>query len=113
MPKSPSSADAFNKLSSIVQSQLLDLPSSMSRIHVALLVSVIPLIDPFAPSVLSLPTDSNTLSTTTPVPISDDGPQESSGVMFPAIVYPNLDGITIKPVNDDIYIIIKLMESIQ
>ena len=105
IPKPPPPIDAFTKSSSIVQNQLLDLPSNLPKIALASSdspASAIPAIDPVAPSVLPLPSNSN-ISTTTSVPTSSDGPQGSSGVSFPAVIHPNIDGIAIKPVIDDVY----------
>ena len=105
IPKPPPPIDAFSKSSSIVQNQLLDLPSNLIKIALATSdspASAIPAIDPVAPSVLPLPSNSN-ISTTTSVPTSIDGPQGSSGVSFPAVIHPNIDGIAIKPVIDDVY----------
>jgi len=98
--------DAFNQSSSIVKNQLLDLPSNVSKIPLAAFnspSSAIPDIDSIAPSILPLPTNLHVPSTATAVPTSVDGPQGSSGVTFPAVIHPNIDGIAIKPVIDDIY----------
>ncbi|CAF2776046.1 unnamed protein product [Rotaria sp. Silwood2] len=107
IPKPPPPIDAFSKSSSIVQNQLLDLPSNTPKIALVSSdspASAIPAIDSVAPSVLPLPANSHILtSTTTSVPTSVEGPQGSSGVTFPAVVHPNIDGIAIKPVIDDIY----------
>ncbi len=104
-PRPPPPVDAFNKSSSTVQNQLLDLPSNLSKIALASSdspSSAIPAIDSVAPSVLPLPTNSS-ISSTTPVPTSVSGPQGSTGVSFPAVIHPNIDGIAIKPVIDDVY----------
>ncbi|CAF2373741.1 unnamed protein product [Rotaria sp. Silwood2] len=107
IPKPPPPIDAFSKSSSIVQNQLLDLPSNTPKIALVSSdspASAIPAIDSVAPSLLPLPANSHILtSTTTSVPTSVEGPQGSSGVTFPAVVHPNIDGIAIKPVIDDIY----------
>ncbi|CAF3389791.1 unnamed protein product [Rotaria sp. Silwood1] len=107
IPKPPPPIDAFSKSSSIVQNQLLDLPSNTPKIALASFdtpTSAIPVIDSLVPSVLPLPTNSHISSSTiTPVPTSVEGPHGSSGVTFPAVVHPNIDGIAIKPVIDDIY----------
>jgi hypothetical protein len=104
-PKLPP-IDAFNKSSSIVQNQLLDLPPNIIKIAIVSAdspASAIPAIDSVSPSVLPLPMNSTTLSTTTPVSTSVDGPQGSFGVSFPAVIHPNIDGIAIKPVIEDVY----------
>ncbi|CAF1255452.1 unnamed protein product [Rotaria magnacalcarata] len=106
IPKPPPPVDAFSKSSLTVQNQLLDLPPNMSKIALASAdtpASDIPAIDSVAPSVLPLPANSYTSSTTTSVPTAIQGPQGSTGVTFPAVVHPNIDGIAIKPVLDDIY----------
>lgn len=90
-----------------MQNQLLDLPPNISKIALATSdtpASDIPSIDPVAPSVLPLPTNVHvTSSTTMPVPTSIEGPKGATGVTFPAVVHPNIEGIAIKPVIDDVY----------
>ncbi|CAF1530839.1 unnamed protein product [Adineta ricciae] len=98
--------DAFTKSSSVVQNQLLDLPSNISKIPLASAdtsPSDIPVIDSVAPSVLSLPSNVRVPATATPVPTAVDGPQGSTGVTFPAVIHPNIEGVAIKPVIDDKY----------
>lgn len=98
--------DAFSKSSSIVQNQLLDLPSNISKIPLATEntpLNAIPAIDPLAPSVLPIPVGSHIPTSSVSVPTSVEGPQGSSGVSFPAVVHPKIDGIAIKPVIDDVY----------
>ena len=105
VPKHPPPTDTFSKSSSIVQNQLLDLPSNLVKISLASAdspFSAIPAIDAIAPSVLPLPANAS-VSSTTSVPTAVDGPQGSSGVSFPAVIHPNIEGIAIKPVIDDIY----------
>ncbi|CAF4923832.1 unnamed protein product, partial [Rotaria magnacalcarata] len=71
IPKPPPPVDAFSKSSLTVQNQLLDLPPNMSKIALASAdtpASDIPAIDSVAPSVLPLPANSYTSSTTTSVP---------------------------------------------
>ncbi|CAF3601251.1 unnamed protein product, partial [Rotaria sordida] len=101
--------DVFSKSSSIVQNQLLDLPSNTSKIALASFdtpTSAIPTIDSVVPSILPLPANSHiSSSTTTTIPVSTsvEDPQGSSGVTFPAVIHPNIDCFAIKPVIDDIY----------
>lgn len=105
-PPRPPPVDTFSKSSSTVQNQLLDLPSNTLKIQLANAnspASAIPAIESIAPSVLPYSSNSSGLSTATSVPTSSDGPQGSSGVSFPAVIHPNLDGIAIKPVIDDVY----------
>ena len=104
-PKHPPPVNAFGRSSAIVQNQLLDLPSNLAKIALATSdspLSAIPAIDSIAPSVLPLPSNTSVTSTTA-VPTAVDGPQGSSGVFFPAVIHPNIEGIAIKPVIDDIY----------
>jgi hypothetical protein len=98
--------NSFNQLSSTVQNQLLDLPSNTLKISLVSPnspFSSIPSIDAVAPSILPFPTKTTIPSTTTPVATSVDGPKGSSGVSFPAVIHPSIDGIAIKPVLNDIY----------
>ncbi|CAF4448279.1 unnamed protein product, partial [Adineta steineri] len=102
--KSSQPIDTFNKLSSVVKNQLLDLPSNVSKIPLASSnspSSSVPTIDSVAPSVLTLPITLNVPTTATSVPTSIDGPQGSNNVLFPAVIHPNIDGIAIKPVMED------------
>ncbi|CAF1321019.1 unnamed protein product [Adineta steineri] len=104
--KSSQPMDTFNKLSSVVKNQLLDLPSNVSKIPLASSnspSSSVPTIDSVAPSVLTIPITLNVPTTTTSVPTSIDGPQGSNNVLFPAVIHPNIDGIAIKPVIEDKY----------
>ncbi|UJR35832.1 hypothetical protein I4U23_028578 [Adineta vaga] len=98
--------NSFDQLSSTVQNQLLDLPSNLLRIPVASpgsSTSAIPAIDSVAPSILPLPENNSDFSRITPVATATDGPKGSRGVLFPAVVHPNLDGIAIKPILNDKY----------
>ena len=63
----------------------------------------IPAIDPVAPSVLPLPNNMTVPSIATPVPTSVDGPHGYTGVSFPAVIHPTIDGVAIKPVIEDVY----------
>jgi hypothetical protein len=107
VPQRPPPINTFYQSSSIVQNQLLDLPSNTPKITLVSLdspsSSSIPTIDLRAPSILPLPKNCTLPSTPTPVATYISGPKGSNGVSLPAIIHPNINGIAIKPVLNDIY----------
>ncbi|CAF0939751.1 unnamed protein product [Adineta steineri] len=104
--KKPPPINSFNQLSSTIQNQLLDLPSNIPKISLVSpnsSSSTIPTIDSMTPSILPLPANSGASSNIVPVATAIDGPKGSTGVLFPAVIHPDIDSIAIQPVLDDKY----------